>query len=264
MNKIVLGNGKIISKEIDKSLKVEIADKDKYLNVKSIHIDICEDTSLFIEVLASNKMKFDFQINILKGVTCNIFEIKKQGIYKVGYKYFLEDNSTLNITRINDVEATKEMLIFNLNKNSNLNYLFKTISKNEEKYDLIIYHDGKESKSNIINHGVNLLNGELSFDVSGFVPKGIKACEVEQKNQIINLTNNKCEIKPNLFIDEQDVIANHSAHIGKCNENELFYLNSRGISEKDAERLIIKGFLTKKLENKEIMEEIIQKYWTKD
>ena len=85
---------------------------------------------------------------------------------------------------------------------------------------------------------------------------------LDQKNRIINLTNKKCEIKPNLFIDENDVIANHSAHIGKCNEEEMFYLMSRGIEPKEAENLIIRGFLLNGLkQGQNEMENIINKYW---
>ena len=126
----------------------------------------------------------------------------------------------------------------------------------------MVYHNSSNTESNVINNGVNVLDGNLSFIVSGFVPNGNVNCIVDQKNRIINLTSNLCMIKPNLFIDENDVIANHSAHIGKCNDEEMFYLMSRGISFKDAENLIIKGFLLNGLTNdKQQMEKIINKYW---
>ena len=115
--------------------------------------------------------------------------------------------------------------------------------------------------SNIINHGVNINKGEIKFDISGFVPNNITGCNLNQDNRIINLTDNKCEIKPNLFIDENDVIAAHSAHIGKCNDDKIFYLETRGINKKEAEMLLIKGFLTSKLNDKKQIEKIINKYW---
>ena len=256
MNKIILGEK--INTNIDNTIKLNI--ENKYEDVKRIIIDVIENTD--ITFIFNEKQKLEIIINISKNKKCNIIEYKEDKKYKLQYKYNLEENSYLNIQKINDVKKTKELIIFNLNGiNAKVDYLLKTIAKKEEKYSLMVYHNKKNTISNIINHGVNIKEGQILFDVSGFVPNNIKNCTVLEDNRIINLTDNKCEIKPNLFIDEHDVIANHSAHIGKCNEDKMFYLRSRGINKKDAEMLLIKGFLTSKLENKEHMEKIINKYW---
>ena len=46
---------------------------------------------------------------------------------------------------------------------------------------------------------------------------------------------------PGLFCDEDDVIGEHSASIGKVDEAKLFYLMSRGLSENSAKKLIIES-----------------------
>lgn len=261
MNKIIIGSSDIKEESVDPN--ITITTEKGILDINQIKIKVEKDADLTIEYTSTNKTKLDIYINIEKDVTCNIYEIKHEGIYKLGYKYYIGENSNLNIYKINDVQEIKELIIFNLNgEKAKINYILKTISKDEEKYDLMVYHNAKNTESNIINNGVNIKDGEIKFNVSGFTPKGIKGCTLNQNNRIINLNNHKCTIKPNLFIDENDVIANHSAHIGKCNEEEMFYLMSRGINKKEAENLIIKGFLIKGLnKNKEIMENIINKYW---
>lgn len=263
MNKILIDQGSIKQKQIDESIELSLEEENHFLDVKILKIIIKKDTDLEIKWIAKEKVKLDIYIDIKEDVKCNIAEIKEDGKYKIRYKYNLEKDSNLNIIKINNVKKIKESIIFNLNgNNAKLNYLFKTISKDKEKYDLMVYHNHKNTSSNIINHGVNIKDGSLKFNVSGFVPKGKINCLVDQKNRIINLTDEKCEIMPNLFIDENDVIANHSAHIGKCKDEELFYLESRGIKEKEAEMLLIKGFLLQKLTTKkEEMENIIKKYW---
>ena len=76
------------------------------------------------------------------------------------------------------------------------------------------------------------------------------------------MTKNNCIIKPNLFIDENDVVANHSALIGTFLPDEIFYLMSRGISRKESENLLTKGFLLRGITYyKETLEEMINKYW---
>ena len=86
--------------------------------------------------------------------------------------------------------------------------------------------------------------------------------ENEKLATVADETENESIIKPNLYIDEYDVEASHSAWIGNFNEQQLLYLKSRGINKKEAEKLLIKGFLTNNLET--LKEEIIEKidnYW---
>jgi Fe-S cluster assembly protein SufD len=47
---------------------------------------------------------------------------------------------------------------------------------------------------------------------------------------------------PGLEILADDVRCTHGATVGKIDENELFYLYSRGIPEAEAKQLIVMGF----------------------
>ncbi len=49
--------------------------------------------------------------------------------------------------------------------------------------------------------------------------------------------------EPELEIENNEVKASHSASVGRIDEEQLFYLESRGVSKPEAEKLIIKGFL---------------------
>lgn len=49
--------------------------------------------------------------------------------------------------------------------------------------------------------------------------------------------------EPELEIEANQVKASHSAAVGKVDEEQMFYLASRGINEKEAKNIIIKGFL---------------------
>ena len=48
---------------------------------------------------------------------------------------------------------------------------------------------------------------------------------------------------PNLEIEADDVRCSHGATVGQLNAEEMFYLMSRGLSRRDAERLVVFGFL---------------------
>ena len=257
MNKVIIDN----LKNIDTEEITVTKEESKLLDVKVIKIKIKKDTSL--EIAFQKDVKADIYINIEKNVKANIYQLKENGTYKLQYKYYLEENSYLNTENIIDAKQIKEMTVINLNgQNAEINYNLKTISKEEEKYNFLVYHKAKNTISHIRNNGVNIKEGKLEFNVSSFVNNGIKGCNIAQDGRIINMTKNICTIKPNLFIDENDVIANHSALIGTFSFNEIFYIMSRGIEKKDAENLLTQGFLLKNIthyENK--IKEIINKYW---
>ena len=263
MNKLIINNNKPVLEANDGNLLFKVSDNNKFLGVYNINIKITNDTDLVIECMGSDDLKIDICVNVLKDVKANIYEYKQGGNYKFQYKYYLEENGYLNIERVYDVNNINEMTIINLNcENARVNYNLKTVSKNNEKYNYLVYHNAKKTVSNIINNGVNILDGKLEFNVSSFVPNDIKKCDVNQSSRIINMNSNTCAIKPNLFIDEEDVVANHSALIGTFSFDEIFYLMSRGISKKDADSLLTEGFLMKGINfYKEELKEIISKYW---
>ena len=49
--------------------------------------------------------------------------------------------------------------------------------------------------------------------------------------------------KPILQIDENDIEASHAAIVGKINDEHLFYLTSRGLTDAEAKELITFGYL---------------------
>ncbi len=49
--------------------------------------------------------------------------------------------------------------------------------------------------------------------------------------------------KPQLEIEANDVKASHGSTIGRINEEQLFYLGSRGVEREDSKNIIVQGFV---------------------
>lgn len=56
--------------------------------------------------------------------------------------------------------------------------------------------------------------------------------------------NSHAEISPFLEIETADVTAGHSATLGKLDEEQIYYLSSRGLTKNEAENLLTEGFLS--------------------
>lgn len=264
LNRIKIVDDILSNVIIDDTIEVNETTKNELFDITSINLIIKKDTSLEIDYSTRKATKLDVKIKVLPGVNFNLREYRFGKNFKIRYQYSLMENSNTEIYKFYDVAGIKEMnIIYLLGVNAKIDYNFKTISTGCEKYNMTIYHQASNTDSDIKNNGVNINKGNLQFNVSSFVSSGNIGCNINQSSRIINLTDNKCQINPNLFIDEYDVSANHSALIGKFSDDEMFYLESRGIDEKTALNLLINGFLTSNMPS-EVGKKItknIDKYW---
>jgi Fe-S cluster assembly scaffold protein SufB len=76
---------------------------------------------------------------------------------------------------------------------------------------------------------------ESAFDTNSFLTEKILLLSPEAKAEAV----------PDLEIKTDDVKCSHAATISKIPDEELFYLESRGLSESEAKELIVDGFLGK-------------------
>ncbi|MBD5390844.1 SufD family Fe-S cluster assembly protein [bacterium] len=107
-----------------------------------------------------------------------------------------------------------------------------------------ILHQQKDTSSNISNFGVAIHGGEILFDTTGKIEKGMSKSKCVQLSKgIVMDDSSSVTSKPILCIDEYDVVANHGASIGKMSDESLFYLMSRGLSKQEAFLLILEGIV---------------------
>jgi Fe-S cluster assembly protein SufD len=100
------------------------------------------------------------------------------------------------------------------------------------------------------------------FDGLIWIEKGARKTNAYQQNRNLLLSKEaKAESIPRLEILDNDVRCTHGASIGPVDEEQVFYLESRGIAPEEAEALIVEGFFQQVLEripSKELREKIEQ------
>lgn len=115
----------------------------------------------------------------------------------------------------------------------------------EVGFDIVLHHRAPGCKSRQIFKGIAGGKASVRFDGRIIVAPGADRTEAFQENHNILLSETaRVETSPQLEIYADDVKCSHGATVGRLDEEELFYMRSRGIPEKEARALQIISFLS--------------------
>lgn len=128
-----------------------------------------------------------------------------------------------------------------------------------QSYELETIHHNPHTTSDINSYGVVAENARGELIGRGEIDKGAFASNCQQDSRLLALdSSSEALCYPLLLINEYDVIAGHSSGVGQVDEEAVFYLRSRGLTERDSKRLMIAAFLKPNIEK--ISDEIIREY----
>ncbi len=107
-----------------------------------------------------------------------------------------------------------------------------------------VIHLAPDTSSNIISKSVSQGGGRTSYRGLLRVADGAHRARAHVVCDALILdAASRSDTYPTLQIDESDVSVGHEASVSKVGEEQLFYLQSRGLSEEQAKLLIINGFV---------------------
>lgn len=106
------------------------------------------------------------------------------------------------------------------------------------------HHEAPNTESDLLIKSVLFDRAKYNYQGQIRIDKKAQGANAYQRNDNL-LMSDKAQIdtRPELEILADDVRCTHGATTGKINEENLFYLMSRGISRKIAELMIMEGFL---------------------
>jgi len=169
--------------------------------------------------------------------------------------------------------------VVTLGANAHFNTFGMTSGSNVSRYQAVIAFAGEGSR--VETNGVNLLNGRQHADTTLFLDHAVPNCasreifrsvvddrghSVFQGRIIVRPNAQKTDAKmmtralllsdeaeadnkPELEIFADDVTCGHGATTGALDESLLFYLRARGLSEKEAQALLIQAFVGEAIES---------------
>jgi len=113
------------------------------------------------------------------------------------------------------------------------------------EHRLFADHDAPHTRSNVVYKGALQGKGAHTVWVGNvLIRKVAEGIETFEENRNLVLTDGcQADSVPNLEIETGEIEgAGHASATGRFDDNQLFYLRSRGIAEDEARRLVVHGF----------------------
>ncbi len=177
--------------------------------------------------------------------------VTKRGICK-------EDNSKISWTQVETGSAVTWKYPSTILKgdNSVSEFFSVAVTNNFQQADTgtKMIHLGKNTRSTIISKGISIGNSQNTY--RGQVKIGKRAENSRNFSQCDSLLiGNRCGAHtfPYIDVDNKTAIVEHEATTSKISEDQIFYLQQRGIDQEAAVSLIVNGF-AKEVLNKLPME----------
>lgn len=105
-------------------------------------------------------------------------------------------------------------------------------------------HNAPSSLSNLYVKGIFEDSSQFLYQGLIRIEKNGSGSHAYQKNQNLILSDKVfVSSKPDLEILARDVFCTHGSTTGRLNRKQLFYLASRGLDEKEGQKLLVAGFI---------------------
>ena len=115
----------------------------------------------------------------------------------------------------------------------------------------MVVHNHPECKSRVVYKGTLYGKGAHSTWVGNALikPEAPGTDSYELNRNLVLTPGAIADSEPNLEIENGNIIgAGHASSVGRFDDEELFYLQSRGVSEADARKLVVRGFFNELIE----------------
>src|SRR3989338_10029260 len=155
------------------------------------------------------------------------------------------------------VDTPGRHIFFISNYSGTINIDIDSINAEVYIYGVYIGRNKDHFKLNTIQHHLSgnnisdLLVKGVFFDESKFIYEGLIRIDKNAQKSNAYQKNQNLIMSPSVFVDSRpfleilanDVRCTHGSTTGKLDQEQLYYLETRGISKNQAQRLLIEGFI---------------------
>ena len=106
-----------------------------------------------------------------------------------------------------------------------------------------VWHENEHTTADLVTRGV--LDDEARSVYEGVQDVGTGAWDTssyQRENTLMLSDDSEADASPKLIINNHDTEASHSATVGQVDEEDMFYMTSRGVDPERAKNMLVEGF----------------------
>jgi hypothetical protein len=212
--------------------------------------------------IKDNAVELDIQVNDLTlNIKGNVLinEISKKDNEQLNLTINIEPKSSLIYNRFILHNQANNNITINQDNTSNVSFNYSLIATDKVELTVNSTLTGNDNETSIKVASVTEQNGKVIITSTADIKPKIENNNLLESLKILLLNNEESICIPNLLVSSNEVEVNHAATISGIPQDDLFYLNSKGLSNEAATKLIKNGYLLNNLEiNKNIKEQIME------
>lgn len=206
MNKIIMTTEETLGGNID---NLVISNKETHLNI--------------------NKNTY------IKNLTLNVKEFN--------LTFHVQEKASFHFESILKVEDIKGVIHLNLEDNTHVYFGLGIQSSFENYLDILTTLQGSHTNCEVKVRMVGEEKSKMMMQLTGSLLKNTVDNNFTEDVKYLFSEDAYIEVLPELLVASNDTLANHNMSVGKMSEEELFYLESKGLTALEAQEIYREGFI---------------------
>ena len=201
---------------------------------------------------ASSEQYYSGIVEVAAGENSHVQYGSLQDLDEETYNYTLKRGDADDYATINWIEGnigsrlTKSSVETELNgEGSETKTVGAFFGHGDQHFDIAarVWHKTAHTNADLVTRGV--LDDSARSVYEGVQDVGRDAWDTnsyQRENTLMLSDESEADASPKLIINNHDTEASHSATVGQIDEEDLFYMTSRGLDEESARNTLVEGF----------------------
>ncbi len=208
-------------------------------------LEASQDCDVFVKIVNVPKLRIRMFVN--PGIKATVLFWNAMGRHlEVDESYEVMANGDLTVAygECSDSSVDRNTFVALRQRGAQAVVSSASLVSDKKNYRINVVNYAPETNGDMKNYAVVLKGGRLMIDAVGRIVKGASRSESHQTSRALCFEDNQhSTILPELLIDDNDVQASHAMSIGRVDEDQLYYMMSRGLTVEQCTALLSTGYL---------------------
>ena len=214
------------------------------LNPSKVKVEVVARGSVEIVVAYTSSQRASIEVDVADGGAVSLTELYLADTFaSVAVRLGRESRSKVVSAVLCNASASYEVSLAGDHSEAEFDGVFMADGSQHAMLSLTTRHLVADCRSRSLVKGV--ASGRATGEFRGlvYVAPDAQRTDAEQQKRNIELGGGRIRTLPQVEIYADDVRCSHGATIGQTDDEALYYMRQRGLSESDARRLLLEGFV---------------------